>query len=114
MTPYKYQQELDIFLEAQLAAELATRKMLNENPGVWFPCGFSWVKIRPARGRFVDMCKDQGVGHNDSYSGGFTIYNPSGNPTQWMDAKVAGARAFAEVLRKHYPKMSVTVESRVD
>lgn len=114
MTTYKYQAELDIFLEAQLAAETATRKHLNENPGQWYPCGFAWVKIRPARGRFVDMCKDQGAGRTDDFEGGFIIYNPSGNPTQWMDAKQVGAQAFVDVMKKHYPTMRVSVQTRVD
>lgn len=114
MTLYKYQAELDAFLEAQLAAELAARRHLADNPGQWYPCGFAWVKIRPARGRFVQMCKDQGAGHTDDFEGGYVIYNPSGNPTQWMDAKRAGAVAFAETLKRHFPTINVTVETRVD
>ena len=114
MIPYKFQAELNIFLEAQLAAELAARRHISDNPGQWYPCGFAWVKIRPARGRFVEMCKDQDAGRTDEFNGGFVIYNPSGNPTQWMDAKEAGARAFVEVLKKHYPTMKVIVETRMD
>ena len=111
---YKFQAELDVFTQAQLAAEMAARRHLSDNPGVWYPCGFAWVKIRPARGRFVDMCKDQGVGSTDEFGGGFVIYNPSGNPTQWMDAKAEGAKAFVEVLKKHYPAMDARVETRID
>ena len=114
MTPYKYSAELEIYREAQLAAELAARRHIQENPGVWYPCGFTWVRIRPARGRFVEMCKDQDVGRTDDYSGGFVIYNPSENPTQWMDAKEVGARAFVEVLKKYDPNMKATVETRMD
>lgn len=114
MTPYKYQKELDAFREAQLAAELATRRHLQENPGQWYPCGFAWVRIRPARGRFVEMCKDQNVGRTDDFEGGFVIYNPSENPTQWMDAKEVGARAFKEALLKHFPTMKISVQTRID
>lgn len=114
MQPYKYEKELAIFREAQFAAELAARKHIQENPGVWYPCGFAWVKIRPARGRFVAMCKDQNVGRTDDFEGGYVIYNPSQNQTQWMDAKEAGAKAFVAVLKKHYPDMKVKVHTRVD
>jgi hypothetical protein len=112
MKEYKFQAELDLFRRAELAAAEATQKMLNENPGVWFPCGFAWVTIRPARGRFVSMLKDQDVGRTDSYEGGYAIWNPSRNSTQWMDAKIAGCRAFAEVLREAGIKCSVN--SRID
>jgi hypothetical protein len=114
MKPYKYQAELDIFLEAQLAAELAAKRHLEENPGEWYPCGFAWVKIQPARGRFVAMCKDQDIGYTDDFEGGYVIHNPSKNMTQWMDAKEVGARAFVEVLKKHFPEMKVSVQTRMD
>jgi hypothetical protein len=111
---YKYQKELDVFREAELAAETATQQMIDENPGTWYPCGFSWVKIRPARGRFVEMCKQQDVGRTDDFEGGFQIYNPSHNSTQWMDAKMAGSRAFVAVLKKHYPEMRIYAVDRID
>lgn len=111
---YKYQRELDIYTEAQRAAAQAAQAHIDANPGVWYPCGFAWVKIRPARGRFVEMCKDQGVGRTDDFEGGFVIYNPSENSTQWMEAKEAGARAFVEVLRRHFPEMKVSVQTRID
>ena len=114
MKPYKFQRELEIFREAEAAAEKAAQAHIDANPGVWYPCGFAWVKIRPARGRFVEMCKDQDAGRTDDFEGGFVIYNPSGNPTQWMDAKEAGARAFVEVLKRHYPEMKVSVQTRID
>ena len=114
MKPYKFQKELDIYREAQLAAEMASRRYLEANPGQWYPCGFSWVKIRPARGRFVEMCKDQDAGRTDDFEGGFQIYNPSGNPTQSMDAKMAGSRAFVAVMKKHYPEMKISAVERID
>jgi hypothetical protein len=111
---YKYQQELDIYVEAQEAAATAAQQMIDENPGTWFPCGFSWVKVKPARGRFVSMCKDKDFGRTDDYDGGFQIYNPSGNSTQWMDAKMAGCRAFVAVMKKHYPEMRIYAVERID
>lgn len=114
MKPYKFQEELNIYAEAVGAASFAAKKMIDDNPGVWYPCGFSWVKIRPARGRFVEMCKDMDFGRTDDYEGGFQIYNPSGNSTQWMDAKMAGSRAFVEVMKKYYPEMKISAVERID
>ena len=114
MTTYRYQPELDVLQEAQLAAVTETKRYLDDHPGQWYPCGFAWVKIRPARGRFVEMCKDQEAGWTDDFNGGFVIYNPSGNSTQSMEAKAAGARAFLDVLKRHYPKMNAFVETRMD
>ena len=97
---------------ALAAAGEATDKHIAENPGVWFPCGFASVNIKPARGPFVTWLKKHGVGHTDEYLGGYTIYNPSGNPTQWMDAKEKGARAFAAELKKF--GLNCTVHARMD
>ena len=94
--------ELKVLQEAQTAAATATRQMLEDNPGVWFPCGFSWVKIKPARGPMIEAMKHFGVGKTDSYEGGFVVYNPSGNNTQWMDAKMAGSRAYAQRLNEYF------------
>lgn len=90
----------------------AAQKMINENPDVWYPCGFAWVKIRPARGPVVKALKEMGLGNIDSYAGGYMVYNPSQNSTQWMDAKIAGARAFADALTKMGVK--AYAESRID
>ena len=114
MDTYKYQAELDIYTEAQVAAAKAARDLITANPGTWYPCGFAWVKIKPARGRFVAMCKDRDIGRTDDYEGGFMIYNPSENSTQWMDAKEAGCRAFVDVLKKHYPEMRAYTKTRID
>lgn len=94
------------------AASNAAQKLINENPDVWYPCGFAWVKIRPARGPVVKALKEMGLGSIDSYAGGYMVYNPSQNPTQWMDAKIEGARAFADALKAMGVK--ATVESRID
>ena len=110
----KYDAELRIYQEAQAAAAEAARQMVGQNPGHWYPCGFSWVRIRPAAGRFVAMCKQHGFGSTDEFEGGFVIYNPSENSTQWMDAKMAGSRAFVQVLKKHYPNMKVVAQERID
>jgi hypothetical protein len=90
-----------IIQEAAKAAAEATETYLKEHPGQWFPCGFAWVTIKPARGKLVERMKQLDIGKRDSYEGGFKIWNPSGNPTQCMDAKVAGAEAYAKVLKAH-------------
>lgn len=114
MNAYRYQHELDVFKEAELAAERAAQAHLDANPGQWYPCGFAWVKIRPARGRFVEMCKQQDIGRTDDFEGGFVIYNPSHNSTQWMDAKEVGAAAFVAVVKRYFPEMKISVQTRID
>jgi hypothetical protein len=113
MPAYKYANELAAYTVARQAAVLAAAKLIEENPGQWYPCGFSWVKIRPAKGRFVAMMKDQDIGRT-GMEGGYDIYNPSGNATQWMDAKLAGSKAFVDAIKKFYPTMDITVQSRID
>lgn len=107
--------ELAVLQEAQTAAAEAAKKMISENPNVWYPCGFSWVIIKPARGKLIEAMKHFDIG-DTSFEGGYRVYNPSGNYTQWMDAKMAGSRAYVEVLRKHYPdgKYSFKAVERID
>jgi hypothetical protein len=93
-------------------AKFAADEMISQNPNVWFPCGFASVNIKPGRGPFVTVLKEMGLGRADSYYGGYTVNNPSENLTQWMDAKVAGASAFAATLREHGVMAYVT--SRID
>lgn len=114
MTPYRYQVELDALNAATKAAAEATQAHLDKNPNVWYPCGFAWVKIRPARGRFVEMCKEQKVGSTNEFEGGYDIWNPSGNHTQWMDAKEVGARAFVAKLNELLPNLKVKAYTRID
>lgn len=93
------------------AATNAAAKMIKDNPDVWYPCGFAWCKIRPARGAFVNYLKEKQIGRL-SDGGGWDIWNPSNNSTQWMPAKEEGARAFAKVLREH--NIKCTAHSRMD
>ena len=101
-----------IIEEGLRVAAIAAQAEIDRNPGVWYPCGFAWVKIRPARGIFVKVMKEMGIGRVDEYEGGFSVWNPSQNSTQWMDAKIEGARAFANHLQKHGVKASAY--SRMD
>lgn len=58
-------------------------------------CGFAWVKIRPARGKFVNYLKQLGIGRK-SYEGGYDIRVSEFG--QSYERKEAYARAFAKVL----------------
>lgn len=109
----KYEAEVELFKKASQAARDACNKKLADNPGVWYPCGFAWVVIRPARGKFVKMLKDhdEPIGH-PAYGGGYMIWNPAQSATQWKDALLAGANAFAQVLTE--AGLSCTSESRDD
>jgi hypothetical protein len=98
--------------DAFKSASIATADYLDKNPEQWFPCGFAWVRIRPARGKFVAHLKELDAGRIDAFKGGFVVYDPSGNGTQSMNAKFAGANAFAEVLRAN--GINAFAESRMD
>lgn len=88
-----------------------TRAYIEQN-GQHFPCGFAWVNIKPARGQFVRVLNEMKVGSTDESMGGCTVWNPSGNGTQCMDAKEVGARAFAEHLRKY--ELNASSHTRMD
>ena len=62
-------------------------------------CGFAWINIKPARGKFVKFLKDNDIGRKDSYYGGYTIWVSGFG--QSLDRKSAYARAFAEVLNEN-------------
>jgi hypothetical protein len=100
-----------IVKEALDKASLATAKWLAEYDSV-YPCGFAWIVIRPARGQFTKILRQKQLGEVNKTYGGYMIWNPSGNSTQCMLAKEAGATAFAEVLRKH--GVDVEVQTRID
>ena len=106
------EQLVSVLKKASKAAVDAAAKTISDNPNQWYPCGFAWVRIKPARGQFVNFLKKMEVGRTDEYEGGYVIYNPSQNNTQWMDAKYDGAKAFAAVLQEHGIK--ARAECRMD
>lgn len=110
-----YSFEMKALQEAATAARSAAAELISANPDVWFPCGFSWVQIKPARGKLIDAMKHFEIGHKGD-EGGYQVYNPSGNITQWMDAKMAGSRAYVEVLKRHFPDGKYTFKAvqRID
>lgn len=71
------------------------------------PCGFAWVNIVPKhKGNTKDGKAERvairAMGFELDYTGKrFMMWNPSGNGCQNMDAKLAGARVAARMLREH-------------
>ena len=59
-------------------------------------CGFAWINIKPARGKFVTWMKKNNVGRKDSYYGGWTVWVSDFG--QSIARKENYARAFAKVL----------------
>ena len=59
-------------------------------------CGFAWVKIRPARGKFVNWLKKNKIGKTDSFEGGYMIWISDYN--QSMQKKETYACVFSKVL----------------
>ena len=62
-------------------------------------CGFAWVTISPARGKFVNYLKKLGKGHK-SYYGGWDYWVSSSELGQSIERKEAYATAFANVLKE--------------
>lgn len=80
------------------AAKAATQAYLDRH-GDSPCCGFAWttiydVKLSTRLGR-----KLKSLGFRKGYHGGIELWNPSGNPTQSIDAKEAGAQAYADVMK---------------
>jgi hypothetical protein len=73
-------------------------------------CGFAYVHIKPARGKFVTYLKKNGIGYRDSYHGGYSV--PCHEGVQSMELKQAYTRAFANVLKEQ--SMNVYTSSRMD
>lgn len=88
-----------VYLAASNAAKGATNEFLAEH-GDRDCCGFAWVTIHPARGKFVSWCKKNNIG-SKAYGGGWQIWNPSEACTQALTAKEKGAQAFARILKEN-------------
>ena len=89
---------IDLKVAKTIASE-TTAKHIAENGENPFGCGFAWVDVKGIRGKKLELLKS--FGFKKKYVGsGVSLWNPSGNITQDMDAKYAGAVAFAEVLNK--------------
>jgi hypothetical protein len=92
-----------IHQEAKAAAEKAAAEMLARIGGDRMACGFAWVNIYG-----VNLATKQGkefkrLGFTKGYGrkAPIELWNPSGSPVQNIDTKEAGARAYAEVFKRH-------------
>lgn len=88
-----------IYLEALKAARKAEAAFFAEHGEPYF-CGFAWIEFSSARTKWVTFCKKNSIGRKSSTKGWY-IWEPTDNPTQSMEIKMAGAKAFASVLQKH-------------
>ena len=91
-----------IFALAFAAARKATEDYLKKYPGQWYPCGFAWVHFKNGNSKDVRAFKKlhKDAGHK-GYPSGWDVWNPSDNPTQWLDAKLAGCEAFVQVCASY-------------
>ena len=94
-----------IWTEACVAGKTAVEEYVAKF-GEPMYCGFSSVKITPARGKFVTFLKKCGVG-DVGYNGGYRVSyydimddHPLSH-TQSLDLKEACVDAFAKVLQKY-------------
>jgi hypothetical protein len=90
--------EMGMVLASRKAARTTDMYIFDngENP---MGCGFAWVVVKGARGKKAELLKE--FGFKKRYDGpGLSNWNPSGNMTQDMDAKYAGAQVYAEQLRE--------------
>lgn len=73
----------------------------------WGACGFAWVTVYPVHKGNTKLGRAERVtlrelGFELDWTGkSFQYWNPSGHHCQNIDTKEAGARAAADVLRKH-------------
>ena len=102
----------EIHKEAVAAAEAAETAFVK-NFGEPFYCGFAWVTARVSRTNSAEAKELMSVGFQKDWEPKkLCLWNPSGNPTQSMDIKEVGARAYADVLRKY--GYNVRVGTRAD
>ena len=104
---------LEIHNEGVQEAAQATANYLDtvgEHP---FNCGFAWVTA-DVKGNTKVGKSFIAQGFEKSYNGGFQIWNPSGNYTQDVGAKMAGADAYVATVKKYFPEAPLYTGSRLD
>lgn len=93
----------DIVREACDAARDAAHKFFQERLGGrdQYACGFAWTSLHGVKGntKLGKMLKLAGVTRD--WQRAFQLWNPSGLHVQNVDTLEAGARAAAEVFRRH-------------
>lgn len=92
-----------IHQEASEAARKAADEMYQRMGGDRLMCGFAWVNIYG-----VSLATKQGkefakIGFRKGYGrkAPIELWNPSRHNAQNVDIKEAGARAYAEVFKRH-------------
>lgn len=92
-----------IHAEASAAAREAAEKFFQEQLGGQdqFACGFAWVTIYKVRSNSKLGKALINVGFRKSYDGGLQLWNPSKFGCQNIDTLETGARAYADVLKRH-------------
>ena len=93
----------EIHDKATAAAERAAADMLARLGGDRLACGFAWVDIAGVKLNTRVGKELARVGFRKSYGARAPIqlWNPSRSPVQNVDIKLAGAEAYAQVLRDH-------------
>ena len=88
--------------DASVAASMASMKYFNDTLGGadTFPCGFAWVNVYGIKGNTKEGKILKSFGFRKAYEGGYQLWNPGSLNCQNVDAKEAGAKAFAAVLRE--------------
>lgn len=74
------------------------------------PCGYAWVKIRPANSPFARWLKQQQIVDRLAYGGGYEIWVDEYG--QSVERKLAHARAMAAVLVLY--GVDAVAQSRLD
>ena len=101
---------IDIHTEATNAASRAVSDFLTEwtaktggnEYGEPVYCGFAWVDVAVERTNSKQAKALASVGFRKSYRPKtMQLWDPAKHHGQSMDCKEVGARAYAEVLRKH-------------
>jgi hypothetical protein len=83
------------------AAKQAEAEFMAKH-GEPFYCGFAWVEVKVERTNSKQAKDLMSIGFGKSWlPKRLQLWNVTGNPTQSMDIKETGARAYAEVLRNN-------------
>ncbi len=98
----------EILYEAELEGFKAANEYFQDTLGGTdnYPCGFAWVNIYSFNGKKLAGNTKAGkalkaAGVKQNYERKFQVWNPSNFNCQNVDAKRAGADAFAKVLERY-------------
>ena len=89
---------LEIHALATQAAQKAEAEYIKQYGEPWFR-GFAWVQFR-GNSKFARDLSKAGITSN-AYPTGKMVWNPGKSYTQSMAVKVAGSRAYADILCDH-------------